>query len=252
MRYPAPLLLILTIGASAFAAPEAASNKVRAVQPLPEILFFGRIMDGLTGTPVVSAEVTNGNRNVLTDAAGYFTMSLPANRNATLIIHRTGYEPATQTVNVVDNSAGVIVSPAVPAPPVPFTLTPKPTITVRQTNGASATIDPETFLFGYVLPFASPVTSQAASLCRTDGAPFAPDRADFARIVGPATRVRESACCTLGDVLAVTVEMKTGERLQVSFTDSCAGYDMIVVGKDHVTAQPVSVSLANVSEIVFP
>lgn len=252
MRYPATLLLILSLAATSLAAPEAASTKVRAVQPLTEILFFGRIMDGLTGTPVVAAEVTNGKRNALTDAAGYFTMSLPANRNATLIIHRSGYEPVTQTVPVVDNSAGVIVSPAVPAPPVPFTLTPKPTITVRQTNGAATTLDPETFLFGYVLPFASPVTSEAASLCRTDGAPFTPDRAEFARIVGPATRVRNTACCTLGDVLAVTVEMKTGERLQVSFTDSCAGYDIAVIGRDHVTAQPVSVSLANVSEIVFP
>ncbi|HEV7922620.1 MAG TPA: carboxypeptidase regulatory-like domain-containing protein [Thermoanaerobaculia bacterium] len=252
MRYPATLLLILTLASPAVAAPEAASNKVRAVQPLTEILFFGRIMDGLTGTPVVAAEVTNGNRNVVTDVAGYFTMSLPANRNATLIIHRSGYEPATQTVQVIDNSSGVIVSPAIPSPPVPFTLTPKPTITVRQTNGTASNIDPETFLFGYVLPFASPVTSESASLCRTDGAPYTPDRGEFARIVGPAVRVRNSACCTLGEVLAVTVEMKSGERLQASFTDSCAGYEMAVIGRDHGTAQPVSVSLANVSEIVFP
>jgi len=252
MRYPATLLLILMLASTAFAAPEATSNKVRAVQPLPEILFFGRIMDGLTGTPVVAAEVTNGKRVVLTDGAGYFTMSLPANRNATLTISRSGYEPVTQTVQVIDNSSGVIVSPAVPAPPVPFTMTPKAPITVRQTNGTTSTIDAETFLFGYVLPFASPVTSQSASLCRTDGAPFVPDRSEFARIIGPATRTRNSACCTLGDVLAVTVEMKSGERLQVSFTDSCAGYEMAIIGRDHVTAQPVSLSLANVSEVVFP
>ena len=46
--------------------------------------------------------------------------------------------------------------------------------------------------------------------------------------------------------------MKSGERLQVTFTDSCAGYDMAIIGRDHVTAQAVSVSLADVSEIDFP
>ncbi|HKO58538.1 MAG TPA: carboxypeptidase regulatory-like domain-containing protein [Thermoanaerobaculia bacterium] len=252
MRYPVTLLLTLALAAAALGAPEAASNKVRAIQPLPEILFFGRIMDGLTGNSVVAAEVTNGTRVVTTDSNGYFNMSLPANRAATLLIRRSGYEPVTQTVQVIESGAGVIVSPAVPAPPVPFTLTPKPTITVRDLNGASTAVDPETFLFGYVLPFASPVTSESASLCRTDGAPFTPDRTEFARIIGPATRVRNSACCTLGDVLAVTVEMKSGERLQASFTDSCAGYEMAIIGRDHVTAQPVSISLANISEIVFP
>jgi hypothetical protein len=252
MRYPATLLLILTVATAALAAPEAASNKVRAIQPLPETLFFGRIMDGLTGNPVVAAEVVNGKRLVLTDTAGYFTISLPANRSATLVIHRSGYEPVTQTVQVIESAGGVIVSPAVPSPPVPFTMTPKATINVRDLSGTAITVDPETFLFGYVLPFASPVTSEAASLCRSDGAPFNPDRTELARIIGPATRVRSSACCTLGEVLAVTVEMKSGERLQASFTDSCAGYEIAVIGRDHVTAQPVSVSLANVSEIVFP
>jgi len=253
MRLSLTLLLLTTLATSAFALPpDATSNKVRAVQPIPETPFFGRIMDNLTGNPVVAADITNGLRSTTTDANGYFNMSLPANRNATLTITRTGYQTATVTVPVVESSSGVIVSPAVPAPPTPFTMTPMPVVTVKSTDGTSVTIDTDTFLFGYVLPFASPVTSQSAAVCGMDGTSYAPDRAEFARIVGPAVRTRNANCCTMGDVLGITAEMKSGERLQVTFSDSCAGYDMIVVGRNHVTAQPVSLNLATVSEILFP
>jgi len=260
MRYPVPLLLILILSSSLFAATEGA--KTRAVQPLPEVPYYGRLADATTGAPVIHADVTNGKRVATTDANGVFIIALPAGRPTTLVITRSGYEPLSLAVNPpAIESPPVIISPSPsPAPAVPPTpgaiapipVTPKPTVSVRQVSGATVAVDLETLQFAYVLPFASPVASTAASFCRTDGSPFNPDRAEFARIVGPAILGRGVACCPTGTILSVTAEMKNGDRVEAFFSDSCAGYDIALIARDHVTAQPVSISFTTISEIAFP
>lgn len=260
MRYLVTPLLIFLVAGTVFGSSEGA--KTRAVQPLPEVLYYGRLADATTGSPVVHADVTNGKRVATTDNSGVFALYLPAGRPAMLTVTRSGYEqlifsvtpPAIETPPVV---IGPVPQPSPGGPPLagslpPVMVTPKPAVTVRDVNGAAVTVDLETLQFAYVLPFASPVATQTASLCKTDGAPFTPDRSEFARILGPAFLVRGTPCCPAGVMLGITAEMKTGDRLQAYFTDSCAGYDIALIARDHVTALPVNMSFTTISEIVFP
>jgi len=249
---------MLSLSSTLFASNEGA--KTRAVQPLPETPYYGRLVDAATGLVVIHADVTNGKRVATTDDRGMFVITLPAGRPTTLTVTRSGYEPLSFLVTPpAIESPPVIISPA-PAPGVapapdsltPIRVTPKPTVTVRQVSGAAVTVDLETLQFAYVLPFASPVASQAASFCKIDGSPFAPDRTEFLRILGPAILARGVACCPTGTILSVTAEMKNGDRLEAYFSDSCAGYDIAIVARDHVTALPVNISFTTISEIVFP
>ena len=69
---------------------------------------------------------------------------------------------------------------------------------------------------------------------------------------GPAALATNAACCKLGPALAINVEMKTGEKERVLFTDSCFGYDCIFTGRDHESAQYVYVKFTDVATIDFP
>ena len=261
MRYPVTLLLSFFLASSLFAANE---GKTRAVQPLPEVSYYGRLADLTTGAPVIHAEVTNGKRVAVTDANGVFVINLPAGRPAMLFVTRSGYETLTFNVTppAVEGRPTVPVGPqpqpspgAVPPPPSslpPVLVTPKVPVTIRNVDGYSTTVDVETLMFGYVLPFASPATAQTASFCKTDGAPWTPDRSEFARIVGPAQLVRGTACCPNSFTLSVVAEMKNGDRVTAYFSDACFGYDVVLVARDHVTAQPVSISFTTIAEVTFP
>src|SRR5215212_429498 len=68
MRYPVPLLLMLSLSSTLFASNEGA--KTRAVQPLPETPYYGRLVDAATGLVVIHADVTNGKRVATTDDRG--------------------------------------------------------------------------------------------------------------------------------------------------------------------------------------
>src|SRR6185295_7115699 len=181
-----------------FAANE---GKTRAVQPLQEVPYYGRLVDAMTGAPVIRAEVTNGKRIATTDNSGVFVLNLPGGRLAMLTVTRSGYEPLTFNVTPPEGEQRppVVIGPApqpAPAPPPatgsipPVLVTPKPPVTIRNVDGYTVTVDLDTLQFGYVLPFASPATSQMASFCKTDGTPWTPDRSEFARIVGPAQLAR--------------------------------------------------------------
>jgi hypothetical protein len=123
---------------------------------------------------------------------------------------------------------------------------------VQLTNGQTVHLDSDSVQFAYVLPFETPQSSNSASLCKGDGTAWTPDRADFAQITGPATPVTNSACCKLGPLLAIDVKMKSGDSAKVTFADSCFGYDIDFVGRDHESAQYVYFNFKDVALITFP
>ena len=226
-----------------------------AVRPVAETLYSGLVLDASTSKPVVEAEVTSGNRTVKTDVAGSFNIVVISGRPVALTVHRSGYEDLPLTVTLPIPPPPPSVSPVVPVPPqpiVPVALTPKAQVIVKTTAGATIKLDADTVQFAYVIPFSSPATSNVASFCRIDGTADDVDRTEFARIIGPAVSTTNAACCKLGPALALDVEMKTGEKERVLFTDSCFGYDCIFTGRDHDSAQYVFVKFTEVASIDFP
>jgi hypothetical protein len=268
--------LCLAVATALFAA-----GKPRAQKPVAMGVFTYAVYDANTGRPVVGAEVTSGSQTVVTDAYGLFSLLLPEGRPEAVTVHRSGYVDITFTVVIPLPSQGAPVSgPASPAyeitlpagtlppgavsppasnnqPTLPPTaayipLTGRSPVSVRLTSGATTLLDAETVQFAYVLPFATPEGSNAASFCRADGTASSPDRSDFAQIIGPAKKATSAACCNLGPVLTVDVKMKSGEMATVSFADSCFGYDIVLAGRDRQTAEYVYFKFTDIALVTFP
>ncbi|MCU1245816.1 MAG: hypothetical protein JWN02_1726, partial [Acidobacteria bacterium] len=245
------VLILLLATSSAFAA-----SRPRTSTTLPDVAFNGFIKDFVTLKPVIGAEVSSGNRITKTDGNGAFVLLLQAGRLTAINISRTGYQPLTYSVTPLPaetGSGGVVVSPPVGGggtglPPV-FSITPRPTVAIHLTNGTSLTLDSDSVQFGYVLPFANPETSEQPNFCTSDGIPFTPEPEEMAKIVGPAHSITSAPCCKLGPVLAVKVEMKSGETFDVAFADSCFGYDVTLVGREHDNAQYQYLKFTEISEI---
>jgi hypothetical protein len=229
------------------AAPATSATK-RAVQPLPTVIFSGAIADSTTGHPVVAAEVRNGTELAFTDAQGLFTLRIPAARPTVIVIHRTGYEDLT--VPVSPPTGAMPVTPV--SGPQSISMQPRPQVVVQLTSGQTIHVDADSVQFAYVLPFETPQSANNASFCRSDGTSWSPDRGDFAQITGPAASVTSSACCKLGPMLAIDVKMKNGDAAKVTFADSCFGYDIDFVGRDHESAQYVYFNFKDISLISFP
>lgn len=228
----------------------------RSVRPIAEGIYSGTVVDASTTKPVIEAEVTSGTRTVKTDARGAFTIVITAGRPVSLLIHRSGYEDVPMTVTL-PAAPEVVVSPPTPVTPAPppqspISLVPKAPVIVRAVDGNTTLLDADTVQFAYIIPFSSPATSTAASFCRLDGTAYAPDRSEFSRIVGPAVVTSNAACCKLGNSLAINVEMKSGEKEKVIFSDSCFGYDIIFTGRDRVSAQYIFLKFTDIAEIDFP
>jgi hypothetical protein len=252
-------LAAIVIAAHAFAAAKA-----RAVRPVTEGVYTAAVLDSASGKPVIEAEVKSGNRTVKTDARGAFSILVTTGRPIPITIHRSGYDDLTIIASLpaipTPTPPGVIISPAVPptpapVPPVagpPVLLIPRLPVTVKMTNGQTVSLDADTIQFAYVIPFSSPATSTSASFCRVDGTAFNPERSEIARIVGPTTTITNADCCKLGPVMSVNVELRSGEKAQVFFTDSCFGYDVTIGGRERDSAQFVYLKFNEIASVEFP
>jgi len=255
MKITAAVLAVFVAG-SAFAA-----TRSHAVRPVADAVYSASVVDVTNNRPVIDAEVTSGTRTARTDARGAFSIVLPAGRPESLTIRRSGYDDLVIIVTLAVPASGLppIVSPAVPppvpSPPAPATpvgMTPRKPVTVKMSNGQTVILDDDSIRFAYIIPFSSPVTSETATFCRKDGTAFNPDRTEFVRIVGPATATASEACCKLGGVLAVNVEMKNGDKSQVFFSDSCFGYDVVLVGRERDSAQFLYLKFSEIASAEFP
>jgi hypothetical protein len=256
MARKAALLLALCASAHVFA-----TTRARAVRPVTDGVYSGMVVDATTQRPVVDAEVVSGLRSSKTDSRGAFSIVIPTGRFIGMIVRRTGYEELQVTVSLPATASVAtppVVSPTIPLPtpapglPSTIAMTPRAPVTVKMTSGQTVLLDADSIQFAYVIPFSSPSTSETASFCRKDGTSFEPDRADFARIVGPASAMSNDACCKLGKVLAVNVEMKDGEKTQVFFSDSCFGYDVVLSGRERESAQFVYLKFTDIAAADFP
>jgi hypothetical protein len=220
----------------------AAERRRVVAPPTPDelIVITGTVLDSATGVPVFQAQVVNESRTVTADSQGKFSIRVPINRNTTVTAQRWGYTASSQTIRVAGTSA------------FEFRLAPKAVITLRESDGATHTLDYDSSQFAYLIPFSGYAKFDNADFCKTDGSKWQPAKEEFKRIVGPATSSTFSTCCTLGPVMSVDVEMKSGEATHVYFNDSCFGNEVDFVSRDRSNGQFVFYNFAKVSEIVFP
>ena len=218
-------------------------GRVHSVKPLALVTISGVVRDSVTGTPIAVAVVHSGSAfcdsNNGTKLDGAYTLTVPAGRPILITAEQFSYEPQTQTVVV---TAGKVVD---------FSLTPKASATVKLTNGDTHVLGLATSSFAYVIPFIGYVRYDNANLCKTDGSAFAPSKNDISKIIGPATSVNFTPCCASGPVLSANVEMKSGEKMQVYFNDSCFGSEVDFIGRERSTGQYVYTKFVDIAEIDF-
>jgi len=238
---------VIAIGLFAAALPTFA-QKHRAVRhPAPAgpplaVTASGTVLDAVTGQPIAFAEVKLGNRPDKTDRLGKFKIpgTVTIYGSAEITASRSGYVTSGETIS----TAG--------AQTVTIRLQPTPTVTLRLGNGNQHQIDFESVEFGYVPPFGSYIKSSVEDFCRADGTGIQVDKAQIARFTGPATLESASACCSSAPVLKVTTQLKSGETVPLYFTDSCQGYTVDFIGRDHVTGDFVYAKFTEIAEIIFP
>ena len=127
-----------------------------------------------------------------------------------------------------------------------------PALTVKLVNGESHVLDLGTSQFGYYIVLSGYARFDNANLCLPDGSTIAPSKNDIAKIVGPATSVNFSPCCTRGPVLTLNVELKSGQKSQMYLVDSCYDNELDFIGRERSTAQWMYLNLNNIAEIDFP
>jgi hypothetical protein len=235
LSQPARLLCAVTL-ALVTAAPLSAAVRKRSVQhPTPEpVAITGTVTDASTGLPLKGASVFSASTGVITDDAGHY--SLAATKGNEITASRVGYVS-------VQHPAG--------DGPLNFALPQTPTVTVRTTSGQTYLLDYGTTKFGYVVIFQGYVAGDAPNLCRTGEPEWQPSKADMKKITGPA-RPLTSSCCTRGPVMAIDVEMKSGEKATGYLNDNCFGAEVDVFGVERSSAKPQYIHLTNVTEILFP
>ncbi|HET7712186.1 MAG TPA: hypothetical protein VFL80_09685 [Thermoanaerobaculia bacterium] len=243
------LRLLLLLGVVAM--PLSAGERSRAVR-LTESTYSSRVLDSATNRPVIDAEVSAGGRVTRTDPAGAFSILLPTARATALTVRRTGYEPITLIVTA-NPFPGTVVSPPIGAsPPAPVAMVPRAPATITLTSGARKLVDDDSIQFGYVLPFASPITDASTNFCRGDGTLVPVGRAEIRRIAGPARATAHKPCCANGDVLAIDVEMRERPRETLYFADSCSGYGIVIVARERESGAFLFVDVKEIEEVVFP
>ena len=246
-----PAKLPRTVAASLFVvislAFPAMAAKRRSVQHRvlpPEFtveVITGNVTDAVTGAPIAGVEVNGGIRFDATDTNGRFDLKNVTGRGEIVVsLARSGYLPTTVSVRPGGQTTFAI------------RMTPTPTTTVRLTNGETEVLDTESIKFGYPL-FTGYIDSEAEDFCKiTDSTHVNIHKSKMAKLTGPAQTLDAGACCT-GNAQKMTLTLKTGEVMEVIFTDTCQErYKVDVAGRRHVKGDFVHLLITDIAEIVFP
>ncbi len=202
----------------------------------------GQVVDDVTGQPVIAATVSGGNRIDATDAQGRFDLKNVTGSGYLVIqVDRSGYRPHTVQFKPGD------------ATPLTLRVVPTQTVTIRKTNGETLEVDMESLKFGYPVPFSGYRESESDDFCTLNGNKLYIHRAQMAKLTGPAVMVPSGACCTDGNAARMSLTLKTGQTMDVLFTDTCEErYKVDIGARVHTTGAFVHVPITEIAEVVFP
>ncbi len=231
--------LVLTL--PAMAQKRRAVHHTAPPVPAESITVTGKVIDAVTGLPVVSASLRLGEGFDRSGADGSFSITTKIFGSADLVAERSGYNTGTQLISG-------------PGPhTVTLRLESRPTVKLRLTDGTEKDMDLESVEFGYVPPFSSYVKAEFDDFCKPGGATVRLNRTDFSRITGPSVNEAVTACCGgTATPQKVNATLKNGETTALFFTDSCSGYTVDFIARDHVTGRVVYTKFSNIAEIIFP
>lgn len=240
-------VLAALVAALCIAVPSEAQKRRAVGVRSPGVQFnldvlSGQVLDAVTSQPVIAATVFGGNRTDITDAQGRFDLkAITGFGSLTIQVERSGYQPLTATWKPGD------------ATPVSIRVTPTQTVTIRKTNGEAVVVDTESLLFGYPVPFSGYRESESEDLCTVDGSKMYIHRNQMAKLMGPAVMVSGGACCEEGNAAKMTLTLKTGQTMDVLFTDTCEDrYKVDVGARVHTTGGFVHIPITEIAEIIFP
>ena len=222
--------------AVAAALPLSAAVRKHAVR-LEKLTVSGTVTDAVTGAPLKGATVSSGDNYVVTDDAGHYTLT--CTRTGVVSASHPGY------ITVRKEALGS---------PLDFALPQTPSVTIKTTKGETFVVDAPTLKFGYSQIFQY-TSSESPNLCRVrDGKAeqWAPAKAEMSRVLGPARSLTAASCCDRGPVMAIDVELKSGEKDTGYLNDNCFGYSVEVIGIERASGTAKFIPLTEVSEIVFP
>ena len=233
-------LCIATIPAQAQKRRSVGSRSPGAHFELEKI--SGQILDSVTNQPVVSASISAGNRQDVTDAQGNFEMkNLRGDGYLIVEVERSGYKPYSARFNPNDPTTLTV------------RLTPTKTVTIKKTNGETLVVDMESLKFGYPVPFSGYRESESDDFCTPSGQRHYIHRAQMAKLVGPPVLVAGGACCDAGSAYKMTLTLKSGQVMEVLFTDTCEERYKVDVGvRLHATGAFVHIPITDIAEIIFP
>lgn len=232
---PARSLCAITLFLVAAAPLGAAVRKRPVLHPNTEqLIITGTVTDANTGLPLKGANVSSGSAGVITNDAGQYTLTCI--KNSVVTASRVGY------VTVQQSATGN---------PLDFALPQTATITVRTSSGQTFLLDYGTTKFGYVVIFQGYASGDVPNLCKPGEQNWELTKADLKKITGPA-RPLTSSCCTRGPVMAIDVELKSGEKTTAYLNDNCFGYEVDVLGVERSTLKAQYIHLTDVAEILFP
>ena len=226
--------------------PLAAQTRERAVQKTAATVTVSGVVRDASGAPVAGAIVhsgtyySNGNG---TAADGKYSLNLPAGRPMLITVDDFAFDPVTVTFTPNKSGTNTLDVQMTNA---------RPALTVKLSSGETHTLDLGTSQFGYYIPLSGYARFDNPNWCKPDGSAFAPSKNDIARIVGPVTAVNFSPCCTRGPIMTANVEMKSGDKSQIYFNDSCFGSEVDFIGRERSTGQWMYFNFANIAEIDFP
>lgn len=237
------VLVLLAVTPSVFAQKRRAVRSPSAGAQFTATIK-GTVVDAETGAPVAFASINIGDTRSSASREGNFELAnvVGFGTNASVTASRSGYNSQSLTI------------PGAGTHTLTFRLQGRPTVSVRMTNGTTSRIDDDSVKFGYVVLFGGQVASEEEDFCAADGTAMKLGATQIKRITGPATLVTNENCCSRqgAQLQRVRVELRNGTTSDLTFKDSCDGYTIDLIGKDHVSGTTLFVKFTDVAEVIFP
>jgi len=237
------ILLAALLSLTSFAAAQERRSGGRSdldSGDLVKVSCRGTVTDAGTGLPVVSATITASNGiHVFSSRFGTFSLSgvvTPGDVDVTA--GRTGYQSSTVRISGTGTCE------------MNFRLQSRPTATLRKIDGTTVALDDDSVKFGYVVPFINYQTATGNDFSMNDGTRARIPMAQIVRITGLGISEPTSSCQRPAQ--RVLLELRDGTIHDATFIDSCYGYSVDLIGRDHVSGESVFVPFGEVSEIVLP